>query len=89
MNRNEEEEALVSEGHGLPPVFFASANKFPYSNRSSATPPASLYFQNIGKYFNQEEIANYLQDPNHVSIMLNLHYFNIYEILLIINSFIY
>jgi hypothetical protein len=64
------EKKLLLLGCKLPPVFFVSANRFPYCDRPSASPPVHLYYQGADKYFSQKEIADYLQNPIHVSIMI-------------------
>jgi hypothetical protein len=52
----------------LPPVFFASANKFSYNKWTLATSPNILYYQANGKYFTQEDIADYLKNSDYVNI---------------------
>ncbi|CAB4392677.1 unnamed protein product [Rhizophagus irregularis] len=62
---DKEEKALCKADYRLPPVFFSSTNKFPHDMRTLATPPSILYYQTNDKYFTQEEIADYLKNPDH------------------------
>ncbi|PKY57834.1 hypothetical protein RhiirA4_511012 [Rhizophagus irregularis] len=62
---NDEEKVLQVAGYRLPPIFFTSANKFPYSERTLATPPDVLYCQTNDKYYTQDEIAEYLKNSDH------------------------
>ncbi|POG60214.1 hypothetical protein GLOIN_2v1817059 [Rhizophagus irregularis DAOM 181602=DAOM 197198] len=62
---NDEEKVLQVAGYRLPLIFFTSANKFPYSERTLATPPDVLYCQTNDKYYIQDEIAEYLKNSDH------------------------
>ncbi|PKK59341.1 hypothetical protein RhiirC2_857385 [Rhizophagus irregularis] len=62
---NDEEKVLQVAGYRLPPIFFTSANKFPYSERTLAIPPDVLYCQTNDKYYTQDEIAEYLKNSDH------------------------
>ncbi|UZO01325.1 uncharacterized protein OCT59_012426 [Rhizophagus irregularis] len=62
---NDEEKVLQVAGYRLPPIFFTSANKFPYSERTLAIPPDVLYCQSNDKYYTQDEIAEYLKNSDH------------------------
>ncbi|CAG8770661.1 10769_t:CDS:2, partial [Rhizophagus irregularis] len=74
---NDEEKVLQVAGYRLPPIFFTSANKFPYSERTLAIPPDVLYCQSNDKYYTQDEIAEYLKNSDHLINKLHALYIRV------------